>query len=109
MEGGYLFIENIKYIQESEKKAKKIIEETTHKGKELVKKSDKDVEKLEKELKINLKQYYNEKIEQASEKADKKINGLKIINDEFKGKIHHKALSLLDETAEFVYQKLFLI
>lgn len=109
MEGGCLFIENIKYIQESEKKAKKIIEETTHKGKELVKESDKDVEKLEKELKENLKQYYDEKIEQASEKADKKIKELKVINDEFKGKIQNKALSLLDETAEFVYQKLFLI
>jgi len=104
-----LFVENIKYIRDAEKKAADIIETSVQNGKNLIKKADEDSLKIEEELKTRLQQYYDSKFEKAAKKAEEKISELKVDNEKLKEAIQKDALSLLDDTAEFIYQKLLLI
>ncbi|MBU1075649.1 MAG: hypothetical protein KKH98_00050 [Spirochaetes bacterium] len=104
-----MFVENIKYIQDAEKKAADILETSMQDGKNLIKKADEERAKLELDLKTRLQQYYDNKFEKASKKAEEKISELNGENDKLKEAIQKDALSLLDETTDFVYQKLLLI
>lgn len=104
-----MFVENIKYIQEAERKAKDILDKASQKGKDLLKKNEQDLEKSENELKESLQAYSDKKIKDASQKAEKEIEKLKDKNKQIQESIQKHALSLLDETGDFVFQKLLTI
>ncbi|MDD5066006.1 MAG: hypothetical protein PHF84_03050 [bacterium] len=104
-----MFIENIKHIQETEERAREIVEKARAEAKNLVKKNQDSALRMDREIKIKMQDYTDKKNNDAEIQAEQKIQELKLTNEELKKQIKNKALKKFDEVSQYIYEQLLLI